>query len=30
MYLTYEQYQSMGGTLSETTFSDLNYFEYGY
>lgn len=25
MYLTYEVYQSMGGTLSEATFSDLNY-----
>lgn len=25
MYLTYEEYQSMGGTLDETTFNDLEF-----
>ena len=25
MYLTYENYQSMGGTLDETTFSDFEF-----
>ena len=25
MYLTYEQYQSMGGTLDETTFNDYEF-----
>lgn len=25
MYLTYEEYQSMGGTLDETTFNDYYY-----
>lgn len=25
MYLTYEEYQTMGGTLDETTFNDLEF-----
>lgn len=25
MYLTYEEYQNMGGTLDETTFADLEF-----
>lgn len=25
MYLTYEEYQNMGGTLDETTFTDLEF-----
>ena len=25
MYLTYEEYQNMGGTLDETTFNDLEF-----
>ena len=25
MYLTYEEYQNMGGTLDETTFNDFNF-----